>query len=206
MVVTMWWLAIALAAYLIGSISFAVVVSRCWRLPDPRTFGSKNPGATNVMRTGRKSAALFTLLGDTVKGWFVVWAVMTWLPASVGAPNTALTAAVMGVMLGHVFPLYHGFTGGKGVATALGVLLALSPALGVSVLGVWLGIFLVSRISSLSALLASVAAPILAWYWLGQSTLVFAVLGLSLLLLLRHKENIRNLLAGREGAFRQRKA
>ena len=154
----MWWLAIALAAYLIGSISFAVVVSRCWQLPDPRTFGSKNPGATNVMRTGKKSAALFTLLGDAAKGWFTVWVVMTWLPTGV-ASNVALSAAVMGVMFGHIFPLYHGFSGGKGVATALGVLLALSPALGFSVFGVWLGVFLISRISSLSALLASLAAP-----------------------------------------------
>jgi glycerol-3-phosphate acyltransferase PlsY len=189
-----------LAAYLIGSVSFAVLTSKAFGLPDPRTFGSKNPGATNVLRTGKKLAAALTLLGDGAKGWLAVFLANQLAPAY-GLDQSVVAAAAIGVFLGHVYPVFFGFYGGKGVATALGILLALSPWLGLAVLATWLLAAYMWRISSLSALIAAVFAPLYALLWLDSGVLVGAVLVLSVLLLWRHQTNIRNLLSGKESAI-----
>jgi glycerol-3-phosphate acyltransferase PlsY len=188
-----------LVAYLIGSISFAVLTSRAFRLPDPHTYGSGNPGATNVLRTGNKAAALLTLLGDTLKGWIAVALVQQHAPAE---PLLAGCAAVA-VTLGHMYPAFHRFQGGKGVSTALGVLLALNLYLAVGTAATWLIMAFFFRISSLSALVAAAFAPFFAFLLYGMNRFALepaiAVAVISLLLVWRHKENIRNLLAGTEG-------
>lgn len=189
-----------LAAYLIGSVSFAVLTSKAFGLPDPRTFGSKNPGATNVLRTGRKLAAALTLLGDGAKGWLAVFLALKLAPVY-GLDDSAVAASAIAVFLGHIFPLFFGFHGGKGVATALGILLALSPWLGLATLATWGLSAYMWRISSLSALIAAAFAPLYAWLWLESGVLVIAVLALSLLLIWRHKSNIQNLLSGKERAI-----
>lgn len=186
-----------LLAYLIGSLSFAVLVSRLFGLPDPRTFGSRNPGATNVLRTGRRLAAALTLGGDAAKGWLAVFLVR-YLASRYGLGPNVVAVSALAVFLGHVYPLFFGFQGGKGVATALGILLALNPLLGLGVLGTWLLAALIWRISSLSALIAAAAAPLYALPMFGLHVYTLTVLGLSLLLVWRHKSNIRNLLAGTE--------
>lgn len=186
-------------AYLLGSLSFAVLVSRAFGLPDPRTHGSGNPGATNMLRTGRKGAALLTLLGDLAKGWLAVWLV-AWAAQRGLVAGWASLAAALAVLLGHMYPVFFGFRGGKGVATALGVLLAMSPVLGLAVAGVWLAVFALLRISSLAALTAALAAPLLGWWWLGPQQ-AWALLGLAALIIWRHRANIRRLLAGEEGGF-----
>jgi len=192
----------ALVAYLIGSLSFAVITSKLFGLPDPRTFGSKNPGATNVLRTGKKAAAALTLLGDSAKGWLAVFLAQRFA-ADYGLGDAAIAAVAIAVFLGHIYPVFFGFHGGKGVATALGILLALNLWLGLGVLATWLGAAAVWRISSLSALLAAVAAPLYAWLLLGTGLTTTAVLLLAVLLLWRHKSNLQNLLAGREGRIGQ---
>ncbi|MCE5180767.1 MAG: glycerol-3-phosphate 1-O-acyltransferase PlsY [Betaproteobacteria bacterium] len=189
-----------LAAYLIGSISFAVLTSKVFGLPDPRTFGSKNPGATNVLRTGKKLAAAVTLLGDGAKGWLAVFLALRLAPVY-GLDETAVAAAAIAVFLGHVYPVFFGFHGGKGVATALGILLALNPWLGLATLATWLLAAYMWRISSLSALIAAVFAPLYALVILQSGVLVAAVGVLCTLLIWRHKSNIRNLLSGKEGAI-----
>lgn len=186
-----------LLAYLLGSLSFAVLVSKLFGLPDPRTFGSGNPGATNVLRTGRKLAAALTLGGDAAKGWLAVFLAQHFAP-SYGLGDHAVAASAVAVFLGHVYPVFFGFQGGKGVATALGILLALSPAVGLGVLGTWLLAAYLWRISSLSALIAAAVAPLYALLSFGFHIFSLTVLGLSLLLVWRHKSNIRNLLSGRE--------
>ncbi len=188
-----------LFAYLLGSLSFAVLVSRAFGLPDPRTHGSGNPGATNMLRTGRKGAALLTLLGDLAKGWLAVWLVMLAVPHGL-APAWSVGVAAVAVLMGHMYPVFFGFRGGKGVATALGVLLAVSPLLGAACAGIWLLVFRLGRISSLAALCAAAAAPLLGWWLLGPR-LALALLGLALLIVWRHRANIRRLLAGEEGGF-----
>ena len=192
----------ALVAYLIGSLSFAVITSKLFRLPDPRTFGSKNPGATNVLRTGKKAAAALTLLGDSAKGWLAVFLAQRFA-ADYGLGDAAIAGVAIAVFLGHIYPVFFGFQGGKGVATALGILLALDLWLGLGVLATWLAAAAVWRISSLSALLAAVAAPLYAWLLLGPGVTTAAVLLLAILLLWRHKSNLQNLLAGREGRIGQ---
>jgi glycerol-3-phosphate acyltransferase PlsY len=183
-------------AYLLGSISFAVITSRLFALPDPRTYGSHNPGATNVLRSGNKWAAILTLLGDAAKGWLAVWVAQYFEPPT---GNSLLVVAVaFAVFLGHLFPVFLRFKGGKGVATALGVLLALNAWLGLAVLASWLLIIMVSRLSSLAALLAAVSAPIFAMALALPSEYVLTVVGISLLLFWRHRGNIKNLLAGKE--------
>jgi len=189
-----------LLAYLIGSISFAVVTSKMFGLPDPRTFGSKNPGATNVLRTGKKAAAALTLLGDGAKGWLAVFLAQHFA-AGFGQGEAAVAAVVLAVFLGHLFPVFFGFQGGKGVATALGILLALNVWLGLAVLATWLLAAYMWRISSLSALIAAGFAPFYAAVILDSWLLVGAAAVLTLLLLWRHKANIQNLLAGKEGAI-----
>src|SRR5574340_1612075 len=189
-----------LVAYLIGSVAFAVLTSKAFGLPDPRTFGSKNPGATNVLRTGKKLAAAVTLLGDGAKGWLAVFLALRLAPVY-GLDETAVAAAAIAVFLGHVYPVFFGFHGGKGVATALGILLALNPWLGLATLATWLLAAYMWRISSLSALIAAVFAPLYALVILKSGVLVAAVGVLCALLIWRHKSNIRNLLSGKEGAI-----
>ena len=189
-----------LLSYLIGSISFAVVTSKLFGLPDPRTFGSKNPGATNVLRTGKKAAAALTLLGDAAKGWLAVWLALRYA-ADFGLDDLAIAGCALAVFLGHVYPVFFGFQGGKGVATALGILTALNPWLGLALFATWLAAALIWRISSLSALIASICAPLYGWFLLPSGVLVGGVAILSALLIWRHQSNIRNLLSGREGAI-----
>ena len=181
-----------LAAYALGSVSFAILLSRLFGMADPRSYGSGNPGATNVLRTGRKLVAALTLLGDGGKGWLAVWA------ASLAEP-TAVHYAGIAVFLGHLFPVFHGFKGGKGVATAAGVLLAFDPWLGLGTLATWIAIFVFFRVSSLAALVAAVFAPAYAFWLFGLQPVFPAVLAIAVLLLWRHKDNIRRLLAGEEG-------
>jgi glycerol-3-phosphate acyltransferase PlsY len=195
----------ALAAYLIGSLSFAVIVSRAFGLPDPHTYGSGNPGATNVLRTGRKAAALVTLLGDGGKGWLAVFLAQMLAP-KYGLGVEAVAAAALAVFFGHLYPVFFRFRGGKGVATALGILLAMNAWLGLAALATWLAVFAMFRISSLAAIAASVLAPVYGLVLLGANLLAAAAAVMSVLLLWRHRENIRRLLSGEEGSFRKRKA
>jgi glycerol-3-phosphate acyltransferase PlsY len=181
------------AAYLLGSISFAVVTSRAFGIADPRTYGSGNPGATNVLRSGKKLAAALTLLGDAAKGWLAVMLAMHF------ATHDAQVALVaLAVFLGHVFPVFLKFRGGKGVATALGVLLALNGWLGLAALATWLVVAMVFRLSSLAALMAAFGAPLYAMMLGLPREWVLASAIMSMLLIWRHKSNIQNLLAGRE--------
>lgn len=190
----------AVFGYLLGSVPFAVIVSRAFRLADPRSFGSGNPGATNVLRSGNKLAALLTLLGDAAKGWLAMF-----IAARVGADGTAIAAAGLAAFLGHVFPFTLGFKGGKGVATALGVLLGFSAGLAGVTAGIWLAVAAITRYSSLAALVAAAAAPVLTWWLLGgfESTLTVALM--CTVLIYRHRSNIRKLLAGTEGRIGGRK-
>ncbi|NHZ61789.1 glycerol-3-phosphate 1-O-acyltransferase PlsY [Massilia genomosp. 1] len=187
----------AIVAYLIGSISFAVVMSRVYGLSDPRTYGSKNPGATNVLRSGNKGAAIATLIGDAAKGWFAVWLAILLAPKfGVGTAGIALVA--IAVFLGHLWPVFFRFVGGKGVATALGVLLGINIWLGLATALVWLAVAYTFRYSSLAALVASVFAPLYVGVMFGINELFFAVVAMSSLLLYRHNQNIANLMAGKE--------
>jgi glycerol-3-phosphate acyltransferase PlsY len=184
------------AAYLLGSISFGILISRMFGLPDPRTVGSGNPGATNVLRSGKKLAALLTLLGDAFKGWFPVWlalqsGMLMWVVSWVG----------FAVFLGHLYPLYYRFKGGKGVATALGVLLALSGWLGLAVLVVWIVVFAIWRYSSLAAIVAALLAPVVAYFLLPYQDYLLLTLVITVLLIWRHRSNIQKLLAGTEAGF-----
>jgi glycerol-3-phosphate acyltransferase PlsY len=187
-----------IAAYLIGSISFAVVVSKLSGLPDPHNYGSGNPGATNVLRTGNKSAALFTLLGDAAKGWLAVWIALKFA-GEYELTTTNIAIIAIAVFLGHLYPIFHSFRGGKGVATALGVLLALNPWMGLCVFATWIIVFLFTRISSLAALIAAIASPFISLYFLGYSPIFIAIVVMSLLLIWRHRKNIYNLRSGSEG-------
>lgn len=181
----------ALAAYLLGSISFAVVVSRLMRLPDPRSYGSKNPGATNVLRSGSKAAAVLTLAGDTLKGFVAVVLALVYLPVS--APYVGLAA-----FIGHLYPVFHRFQGGKGVATAAGVLFGFDAWLGlgtITTFAILVGFF---RIVSLASIVAAVFAVFFSWFLgLGAAT-TLAIGVMALLLIWRHQENIRRLVAGTE--------
>ncbi len=181
------------AAYLLGSISFAVLTSRAFGIADPRTYGSGNPGATNVLRSGKKLAAALTLLGDAAKGWVAVM-----LAVHFALSDTQVALIALAVFLGHLFPIFLKFKGGKGVATALGVLLALNAWLGLAALATWLIVVLVFRLSSLSALTAAVGAPVYALMLGLPGVWVVSSVVMSGLLIWRHKRNIQNLLAGRE--------
>lgn len=192
------------AAYLIGSLSFAVVVSQLMGLADPRTYGSKNPGATNVLRSGNKAAAALTLLGDGFKGWLAVWLALRFGEQyGVGEGGVALVA--LAVFVGHLWPVFFRFKGGKGVATALGVLLGLNMWLGVATLITWLVIAYAFRYSSLAALVASVFAPFYYGLLFGADRILPAVLAMSALLIYRHRGNISNLLAGKESRIGSKK-
>jgi acyl phosphate:glycerol-3-phosphate acyltransferase len=197
-------LIVAIAAYLIGSISFAVVVSRAMGLADPRSYGSGNPGATNVLRTGNKLAAILTLLGDAFKGWLPVWLVVHF-GARFGLDGTAIALAAIAVFLGHLYPVFFRFQGGKGVATAAGVLLAIHPALGVATLLTWLIIAFFFRYSSLAALVAAVFAPFFQVFLFGPGRISLAVAAMSALLIWRHRGNISKLLNGQESRIGDKK-
>ena len=187
------------AAYLLGSVSFAILVSRLMRLPDPRSYGSKNPGATNVLRTGSKAAAVITLAGDAAKGWLAVWLALLYVPEA--APYAALA-----VFLGHLFPLYYRFQGGKGVATAAGVLFGIDWRIGLGTLATWLIIAAFLRYSSLAALVAAAFAPFFTALLLGLDAFFAAVLVMSALLLWRHRANISRLIAGTESRIGGKKS
>jgi glycerol-3-phosphate acyltransferase PlsY len=185
------------AAYLIGSISFAVVMSRVFGLSDPRTYGSKNPGATNVLRSGSKKAAIATLIGDGAKGWLAVWLAVQF-GEQFGIDETGIALVAIAVFLGHLWPVFFRFVGGKGVATALGVLLGLNVWLGLATLLTWLVVAYAFRYSSLAALIAAVFAPFYYGLLFGVNEILFAVIAMSALLLWRHSSNIGNLIAGKE--------
>jgi glycerol-3-phosphate acyltransferase PlsY len=188
-------IASTLLAYLLGSISFAVIVSRIFALPDPRSYGSGNPGATNVLRTGRKAAAVLTLIGDAAKGWLAVYLAQRFGPAEVVGPALAAVA----VILGHMYPVFFRFQGGKGVSTALGVLLALNAYLAAGTVATWIIIAFFFRISSLAALVSALSVPVFCFMLYGAHGYTAAVGVVSLLLIWRHRSNIRNLIAGTEG-------
>ena len=199
--------ALILAAYLLGSLSFAVIVTRLMGQTDPRSYGSKNPGATNVLRAGNKTAALLTLLLDAAKGWLAVFTTIV-----LGAPAGLISAVLIAVFLGHLYPLFFKFAGGKGVATALGILLAINPWLGLATLAIWLVIAGLLRYASLAAIISAIAAPIIYTVSLGTNPISLAISLISLLLIWRHRSNIRHLIAGTEGrlgrgqaALRQRR-
>jgi glycerol-3-phosphate acyltransferase PlsY len=196
-------LAIAIA-YLIGSISFAVVVSRAMGLADPRSYGSGNPGATNVLRTGNRQAAILTLVGDAAKGAVAVLLARA-LAERFGFDDFTLALVGLAAFLGHLYPVFHGFQGGKGVATAAGVLLALSPWLGLATLATWIVVAAFLRYSSLASLIAAMFAP--AYYLLlaGADRVLLPLAAMSALLVWRHRKNIANLVAGTEGRIGQKK-
>ena len=194
----------AFLAFLLGSIPFAVIVSRALGLADPRSYGSGNPGATNVLRTGNKLAALLTLLGDAAKGWLAVWLAMRFGPGF-GATSLDVAVAAVCVLLGHVFSVFLKFKGGKGVATAAGVLLGLDPILGLIVLAVWATVALVFRYSSLAAVVAAAVAPFAALRVFGANDYFAAVTVVAMVLIVRHVDNIRRLAAGEEGKIGQKK-
>jgi glycerol-3-phosphate acyltransferase PlsY len=188
-----------IAAYLIGSIAFGILMSKAFGLPDPRTVGSGNPGATNVARSGKKLPAILTLLGDAFKGWFPIWLalqsnMLMWVVAAVG----------LAVFFGHLYPIYHRFKGGKGVATALGVMIAISPLLGLAALFTWVIVFAISRYSSLGAIVAAALSPVYAWFLLSAyKDYIITVTVMSVFLIWRHRTNIQKLLAGTESGFKK---
>ncbi len=193
------------AAYLIGSLSFAVIVSKLFGLPDPHTYGSGNPGATNVLRTGKKLAALLTLVGDGAKGWFAVWLAQRFA-ADFQLGAITLACVAFAVFIGHLFPIFFKFQGGKGVATAAGILLAISLWLGLATLATWLAMAVLFRYSSLAALTASVFAPLYTFFLFGVSSpYLFAVIPMCALLVWRHQANITKLLNGTEAKLGAKK-
>jgi len=187
---------LVVVAYLIGSISFAVVVSRLFGLPDPRQYGSGNPGATNVLRTGNKAAALLTLAGDGLKGYVAVWLAQRLAP--IGMLEWTVAAAALAVFVGHLFPVFHRFAGGKGVATAAGVLFALHWPLGAALTVVWLAMAFGFKISSLAALTTAVLMPLGMFYVFGPIAATWSTVAIAALLFWRHRGNIAGLMAGRE--------
>ncbi|SRR6266513_152411 len=193
-----------LLAYLIGSLSFAVIVSRAFGLPDPRSYGSGNPGVTNVLRTGKKFAALLTLVGDGGKGWLAVFLAER-CAAGYGVDATGVAACAVAVFLGHVFPVFFHFKGGKGVSTAGGILLAVDPWLGLATIATWIVVALFFRYSSLAAIVAAAFAPLYYFFLFGAREVLPALILMSALLVWRHKTNILNLVAGKEGRIGEKK-
>lgn len=187
-----------IAAYLIGSLSFAVIVSKYYGMDDPRTYGSGNPGATNVLRSGKKKAAALTLLGDALKGLVAV-ILARCLQDALNLSDITIAAVAVAALVGHMWPIFFGFKGGKGVATALGVLLALSPATALVCAAIWLVMAFGFKVSSLAALVATVAAPLVAFWLMPYPSWAWATVVIAVLVLYRHKSNIQNLLQGKEG-------
>jgi len=191
----------ALGGYLAGSIPFALVASRIFALPDPRTYGSRNIGATNVLRSGNRAAALVTVIGDAGKGWVAVLAArLLEMPVEL----VALTG--LAAFIGHVFPVWLRFNGGKGVATAAGVLIAFDWRIGLAVVLVWLAVAAATRYSSLGALVAAIAAPVLTWWLQGTGALLAAVGAMSAIVFVRHRANIVKLVRGEETRIGEKKA
>jgi glycerol-3-phosphate acyltransferase PlsY len=188
---------IVVCAYLVGSISFAVIVSRAFGLPDPHEYGSGNPGATNVLRTGNRKAALLTLLGDGLKGFIAVFAAQQ-LAARYGAPDWTVPAAALAVFVGHLYPVFHRFRGGKGVATGAGIVFALHWPLGLVLTIVWLTMAYGFKISSLAGLTVALLMPLGMLYVKGPSLVAWAMVPIAMLLFWRHRENIRGLVRGKE--------
>lgn len=197
--------AMAVGAYLLGSISFAVVASKLFGIADPRTYGSKNPGATNVLRSGNKKAAIATLIGDAAKGWLAVWLAVRY-QEQLGVGDIAIALVAIAVFLGHLWPVFFRFVGGKGVATAAGVLLGLNVWLGLATLATWLVVAYAFRYSSLAALAAAVFAPFYYGLLFGIDAILIAVAAMSMLLLFRHSANISNLMAGKESRIGSKSA
>lgn len=191
----------ALGGYLAGSIPFAVLVSRAMGLPDPRSYGSGNIGATNVLRSGSRLAALLTLAGDAAKGWAAVL-----VAAALGLDAEMLAIVGFAAFLGHVFPVWLRFRGGKGVATAAGVLIALDWRVGVASLVAWLAAAGLTRYSSLGSIVAALAAPVAAWWLLGAGPVFAAIAAMAALIVLRHRANIAKLLRGEESRIGEKKA
>jgi len=189
-----------LFSYLIGAISFGIVMSHLFSLPDPRTIGSKNPGATNVLRTGKKLAALLTLLGDALKGALTVG-----LAQYFELSSLMIGLIAIATLIGHVFPIYYGFKGGKGVATAAGILFMFSWVMGLTVLGIWLGVFFIWRYSSLAAIIAGSLSPVIGFFYGIDFYELIASSIIALILILRHIENIKRLIDGTESDFKNKK-
>jgi acyl phosphate:glycerol-3-phosphate acyltransferase len=192
-----WSVCVVVLAYLLGSLSFAVIVSKAMHLDDPRSYGSGNPGATNVLRSGNKRAAIFTLLLDAVKGVVAVL-IARCLAGRLGYGDGVVALAGLASFLGHLYPVFFRFQGGKGVATAAGVLLALNPWVGLASLGTWLAVAIATRYSSLAALVTALLAPVYVYLLHGDSQVVIAVAVMSGLLIWRHRANISKLLHGTE--------
>ena len=202
-------LSIVLGSYLLGSLSFAVIVSRLMGLSDPRSYGSKNPGATNVLRSGNKKAAIFTLLFDAIKGWVPVFWVVQY-GAAYGLNDSTAAAAGVAAFMGHLFPVFFRFQGGKGVATALGVLMGVNPLLGLAIALTWIAVAWFFRYSSLAALMAAILAPV--YYALGgdvvwplQSPMLGLLCVMGIFLVWRHRDNVNRLLAGTESKLGAKK-
>ncbi|MBS7328582.1 MAG: glycerol-3-phosphate 1-O-acyltransferase PlsY [Oxalobacter sp.] len=193
-----------IAAYLLGSISFALVTSKLFGLDDPRTYGSGNPGATNVLRSGNKLAALLTLIGDAAKGWLAVF-LASWLADKVGIGIWGVAGVAIAAFIGHLFPVFSGFKGGKGVATGLGVLLGINPMLGGFVLLTWLLVAFLTRYSSLSALVSAALAPVYYGLMFRVDAFFYAICIISALLIFRHRQNIINLVSGTESKIGSKK-
>lgn len=200
----MYILLYAIAAYLIGSVSFGIVTSKLFGLGDPRTYGSNNPGATNVLRSGHKTAAALTLLGDGFKGWLAVWLTQKYGP-QFGLGDSVVALVAMAVFLGHLWPVFFHFAGGKGVATLLGILIGINPWLGLATIATWLIVAYAFRYSSLAALVASLFAPFFYGLLEGPDMILLAIVVMSALLIYRHAKNIGNLLAGRESRIGAKK-
>jgi len=202
--------AVVLASYLLGSLSFAVIVSRLMGLNDPRSYGSKNPGATNVLRSGSKKAAILTLLLDAFKGWLPVALVLAWGPAQ-GLGSEVAALAGLAAFLGHLYPVFFGFAGGKGVATAVGVVIGVHGTLALATVLTFAIILYFSRYVSLASMVAAVFAPVFyllgdGVVWQATATEVLSLLAMAILLVWRHRENIHRLLAGTESKLGQKKA
>ncbi len=181
------------ATYLLGSLSSAIIVAKIWRLPDPRSRGSNNPGATNILRIGGKLPALCTLLGDGCKGF-----VPTLIASQMHLPTWVVGSVMLAALLGHIWPIFFGFRGGKGVATAMGAYLGLAWPVGGSLILIWASVIAISRISSLGAIVATLLTPVVAWFLLQDITLTIFMTIMSAILLYRHKTNIRRLIKGEE--------
>jgi len=193
-------LLIIVFAYLVGSISTGIITSRIFNLPDPRTIGSKNPGATNVMRSGNKKAAIFTLLGDLLKATFVLL-----IASNLGFDGYTIIYVSLAVLIGHIFPIYYKFRGGKGVATALGILITLNFKLALIVVCIWIFVFLIFRYSSLAAIVASISAPLIGIFILNDQSLNnFTYVMVTSIILMTHQKNIKNLISGKELKFKKR--
>ena len=191
---------VVLVAYLIGSVSFAVVVTKLMGLPDPRTYGSHNPGATNVLRSGNKTAAILTLLGDAAKGFVAVMLAKYFAP-QFGLGEPVIAAVALAALVGHMLPVFHAFKGGKGVATAIGILFAVQTGLAVSVMIIWLLVFYFSRYVSLASLCGAIVAPLLGVNYFGFGWMSLSLLIMGLLIIYRHRENIGKLMRGEESRF-----